>query len=142
MCSIKVANEEDELRNFSGLLRAVKDFMDLQTRQASTMRDLIAAGEARRLGRTNDISIQKWGVAQDGLISAEMRGTTGVYQTHIRLDPRGHRCTCEDWQKNGRRVGPCKHVLRLGQAWLNDRILPAMQKMNEALVAVLEGTES
>jgi hypothetical protein len=31
----------------------------------------------------------------------------------------GHHCTCPDWQKNGTRVGPCKHVLRLAEVWLD-----------------------
>ena len=136
------ASEGEEMMSFAGLLRALKEFMDLQSNQAATLRDLIAAGEARRLGRTTGIQVLRLTSTSGGLISADMKGLTGEYQTRIRMDPRGHHCTCEDWQKNGRRVGPCKHVLTLGQTWLTQHVIPSMEKLNLALMAVLEGAES
>lgn len=89
---------------------------------------LILRGEARRLGRTSDVELEH--VTFDGLrIEASVQGVTDTYHTRITLRPRpGHRCTCQDWEKNGLRVGPCKHVLRLGYDWREnvDRKISAM----------------
>lgn len=80
---------------------------------------LISKGEARRLGRTSDIRVTR--ADFDGnRVTARVIGTTGQYDTRITVRPTpGHRCTCPDWQKNGPRVGPCKHVLRLAEVWLD-----------------------
>ncbi len=85
---------------------------------ATTMEALILAGEARRLGRTSNIKIKS--MAYDGQrVTADVQGTTADYDTRITLKPsRGHHCTCPDWARNGKRVGPCKHVLALGREWL------------------------
>jgi len=85
--------------------------------QLALMRRLKSRGEARRLGRTTDIKIQE--MRYDGdRVWAKVQGVTDVYHPWITIRPRpGHHCDCPDWQKNGIRVGPCKHVLRIGEEW-------------------------
>lgn len=92
------------------------DAADLEE-QVALMQRLVARGEARRLGRTSDIAILRASFDGDRLV-ATVQGRSGNYETRITMRPRpGHRCTCPDWEQNGLRVGPCKHVLRLGEAW-------------------------
>ena len=100
--------------------------------------DLIRAGEYRRLGRITPIKPTE--VRFDGQrIMAVVKGETGVYQTHITLPPkRGHHCTCPDWVQNGTKVGPCKHVLALGIFWRDERVLPALENLENGLVSILE----
>jgi hypothetical protein len=101
---------------------------------------LIAAGEARRLGRVTGIEIQD--MSFDGeRVNAVVKGKTGTYQTRVTFLPkRGHRCTCPDWEQNGRYVGPCKHVLALGQAFKVGRVLPALDSLEDRLMGILEKT--
>lgn len=105
--------------------------------QAELMERLIAKGEARRLGRTNDIGVGQ--VRFDGKqINAKMKGTTDDYDTRITLAPKpGHHCTCPDWARNGVRVGPCKHVLKLGQHWRDEKVIPGLEEISNALVGTL-----
>ena len=87
--------------------------------QVDLMNRLITKGEARRLGRTSDIRLQRMGYTGDR-VWAKVLGTTGDYDTAITIRPHpGHHCTCADWVQNGKRVGPCKHVLKLGEEWLD-----------------------
>lgn len=109
--------------------------------QAALMERLIAKGEARRLGRTGAIRIKS--VNYDGnRIMAKVQGTTDDYTTWITLKPRpGHHCTCPDWQRNGKNVGPCKHVLKLGEYWRDERLGPALSALDDSLVSILERSE-
>jgi hypothetical protein len=85
--------------------------------QLDLMRRLKTRGEARRLGRTTDIKILEMKYDGDRVWS-RAQGVTDMYHPWITIRPRpGHHCDCPDWQKNGKRVGPCKHVLRLGEEW-------------------------
>ena len=99
----------------------------------TTIEALIRAGEARRLGRTG--GIQAATINYDGhAIWARIRGTSGLYDTRITVLPkRGHHCTCPDWERNGQTIGPCKHVLALGQTWLHSHVEPAFNAINEQL---------
>lgn len=105
--------------------------------QAELMERLIAKGEARRLGRTSDIGVGQ--VRFDGKqINAKMHGTTDNYDTRITLRPRpGHHCTCPDWARNGVRVGPCKHVLKLGHHWRDEKVIPGLEEIANSLVGTL-----
>ena len=102
--------------------------------QAKLIDRLIAAGEARRLGRTGAIRVQS--AKFDGSkIIGKIQGTSADYETRITLNPRpGHHCTCPDWDRNGARVGPCKHVLRLGEYWRDNTIEPQLKEMADSLV--------
>jgi hypothetical protein len=125
------------LQEVSQHMQAVDTWAKELDLHVKTMLALIAAGESRRLGRTS--AIQVGSVSWDGRrISATVKGTTSDYQTHITIQPkRGHRCTCPDWQKNGKRVGPCKHVLRLGQVWLEESVTPALNGLDSRLEDIL-----
>lgn len=91
-------------------------------------RRLIEKGETRRLGRTSDVSVQD-ATFRQGALEARMRGTQGTYYTRIRFFPRpGHFCECPDWQQNGPRIGPCKHVLRLAEVW-EDELIGKLERM-------------
>jgi hypothetical protein len=79
---------------------------------------LISKGESRRLDRTGDVHLVTTG-GDAHHVWARVQGTTGMYQTRITMEPPGHQCTCPDWAQNGRRVGPCKHVLRLAEKWMD-----------------------
>jgi hypothetical protein len=58
-----------------------------------------------------------------------VQGVTNVYHPWITIRPRpGHHCDCPDWQQNGRRVGPCKHVLRLGEEW-QDVLITKLERL-------------
>jgi len=131
-------NEMQYLGGIANYLSSIQNWAAVMGYHAQTMRALIAAGEARRLGRTSDIKIKKmdW---KPPSIQAVVQGTTGVYQTRITLTPRGHHCTCPDWQKNGRTVGPCKHVLKLGQVWLDDKVLADLDQALKGLWGVIQG---
>lgn len=52
-------------------------------------------------------------------VHAQVKSSTGgTYETHISFLPkRSHRCNCPDWVKRAKEIGPCKHVLALGEAW-------------------------
>lgn len=81
---------------------------------------LIHQGETRRLGRTGDIHLTR--VGYDGnRLWAYVQGSGGdMYNTRITQRPQpNHKCTCADWVQNGQRVGPCKHVLRLAEVWMD-----------------------
>jgi hypothetical protein len=110
---------------------------DRYIEHASIMRALIAAGEARRLGRTDDLSVAQ--AAFNGrAVEAKIVGSKGrVYNTRVTLSPRGHQCNCRDWQIRGRSVGPCKHVLVLGQYWLNERVIPRLEDLQTGLISIL-----
>jgi len=123
-------------------LTAVSKYKDELVGLDSLITDLVAAGEARRLGRVTPIRASE--VKFDGQrISAVTTGETGnTYLTHITLPPRrGHHCTCPDWVQNGKRVGPCKHVLALGLYWRDNRLDPAMTRLQDALTNILEHSE-
>lgn len=100
--------------------------------------DLIKAGEARRLGRAEPI--KPTDVHYDTRqITAKVKGETGIYQTRITLPPkRGHHCTCPDWVQNGKTIGPCKHVLALGLYWQNQRVIPALYRLDQGVMNILE----
>jgi len=113
---------------------------ELQQQAALTER-LIAKGEARRLGRTGAIQVKTfdWNGSR---LQAKIQGTSDNYDTRITFAPRpGHHCTCPDWAQNGRRVGPCKHVLRLGEFWRDEHLSPALDRAEDALVNILEHSE-
>lgn len=125
-------------------LGGLEGWVDTLAFLQSTLKALIVAGEARRLGRTSDIKIlsQKGYPPRDGKVEAVMQGTTGKYDTRITFKPqRGHHCTCPDWQKRGRQVGPCKHVLALGRYWLDEKVTPALEIINEDLQHALEKSD-
>ena len=126
------------------LVKTVREALDDVTEkandiieQAELMERLIAKGEARRLGRTQHIGVTH--VQFDGnRITAVVKGVTGDYDTRITLRPQpSHHCTCLDWQKNGKRVGPCKHVLRLGQYWRDEKVIPELRQIADSLVGAL-----
>jgi len=108
------------------------------TGMSDLIEDLIKAGESRRLGRITPV--KPTDVQFDGQrITAVVKGETGVYQTHITLPPkRGHHCTCVDWVRNGARVGPCKHVLALGIYWRDNKVTPAIERLENGLIGILE----
>jgi len=99
--------------------------------------DLVAAGERRRIGRVSDVNV---GVVDfDGTrVTATVAGTTGHYDVRITVAPkRGHHCSCPDWEKNGRRVGPCKHVLALALAWKEERLTPEVESISAKLSDII-----
>jgi len=122
-----------------GLLDRLQGRVDTYAGHAATMQILINAGEARRLGRTRDITIDEVQF-RNGRVLAQILGSSGKsYETRITLSPkRGHHCTCSDWQQNGRRIGPCKHVLALGHYWLDQKVLPAMSDLMTNLAYALK----
>ena len=128
------------LKQLGDNIAALVAYQDVLKNQMATIQALIAKGEARRLQRVEGMLVED--VRYDGrTINATVRGLTGNYSTRITLQPRGHHCTCADWEKNGRRVGPCKHVLALGYDWLNLRVLPQIQTVTDNLVDALEHTD-
>jgi len=122
-------------------LAAVGKWLGELRTQGDLLNRLIARGESRRLGRTSAIGIKS--VSWDGnRVSARIAGTSGDYDTRITLFPKaGHHCTCPDWERNGQKVGPCKHVLRLGEYWRDERLVPAIDTADNALMGILEHSE-
>lgn len=135
------ADAVQDAASVKSALDATGRLLDDLRLQAELMERLIAKGEARRLGRTADIHLRS--VRFDGKqINADVQGTTGDYQTRITLRPKpGHHCTCPDWQRNGQRVGPCKHVLKLGEHWRDERVVPALNLMHDELASLLTRVE-
>ena len=97
-------------------------------KQVELLNRLISRGEERRLGRTGDIRLQQmW--FNGNQVWAKVLGTSDRYDTSITLRPHpGHQCSCPDWQQNGKRLGPCKHVLKLGETWL-DAVIRKLESM-------------
>lgn len=118
-------------------LESVQKQADDLAATSATLDRLIAAGEARRLGRTSDIKVMS--PRFDGQkLTSTMQGRTGVYDTRITFLPRaGHHCTCPDWQQRGRQVGPCKHVLALGEYWRDEEVIPQLKNLGDTLVGTL-----
>ena len=108
---------------------------------ADTLKVLVRAAEARRLGRVTDIKVEH--IQFDGKqITSEVTGTTGIYETRITVMPsRGHHCNCTDWALNGRRSGPCKHVLALAIAFRDLRLTQAVDRVSASLMGILERSE-
>lgn len=82
-------------------------------------------------------------VLQGGMITAvkaQVKSSTeGYYDTQITFLPkRSHRCSCPDWKKRAKSIGPCKHVLALGEAW-EARVEKALKGMITDLPLVLAG---
>lgn len=121
---------EQKLRDVGQIASGIKANLKL-------VDDLVAAGERRRVGRVSDINV---GVMSfDGSkVTAIVAGTTGKYNVRITVAPkRGHNCTCPDWEKNGRQVGPCKHVLALGLAWKNEKLIPEINSIADKLAEII-----
>ena len=122
-----------------GLMSSTQTWISELRDQVTLMAALKAAGEKRRLGRIQGIRVKdmQW----DGKrVQATVEGSQGdTYTTRITVSPkRGHHCTCPDWKRRGRSVGPCKHVLALGNVWLKERVIPALDGLENRLVSVLE----
>jgi hypothetical protein len=134
---LKAAPTDALVKTVQDALKAATVLAEDLTEQASLVERLIAAGEARRLGRTGAIRVQS--TTFDGSkIVAKISGTSDNYETRISLRPRpGHHCTCPDWDRNGKRVGPCKHVLRLGEYWRDEKVIPGLKEITDSLVGTL-----
>lgn len=130
---------DQSLTDAVALLEGVHKWHNELAMQVATLQALIAKGEARRLGRTSDMVIARLHYT-GAQINATVEGRTDTYEARITLNPRGHHCTCPDWIQNGRKVGPCKHVLALGQEWLRNHVQPAHQGLVARLVGILEHT--
>lgn len=138
---MRVANAETRLVTDSWIhLEGVTNLVRELSHHAQTMRDLINAGEKRRLGRVDQVKV-KGSIDWNGkAVTAKMVGSMGdEYATRITIFPkRGHQCTCPDWRKRGRQVGPCKHVLRLSQIWLEEHVIPNLSSFETRVVSLLE----
>ena len=129
--SILISAIEYSLKGFQELLIEYKIMSE-------AMEALIKTAEERRLGRISDIKVGPISFVDGQKIVATVTGATGTYQTHIRILPRrGHQCTCPDWVKNGRTVGPCKHVLALGTLFRDEHLVPVLLKINNGLRTLL-----
>jgi len=125
-------------KHLPGLMSSTQTWVTELLGHVTLMDALKAAGEARRLGRIQGIRVSdmRWNGKR---IQATVQGSRGdSYTTRITIHPRGHRCTCPDWQRRGKAVGPCKHVLALGNRWLEERVVPALEGLEGRLVSVLE----
>lgn len=119
-------------------LSALMEWKNELISASNTLDVLIAAGEARRLGRVGDIKILSMSFS-NGRIQGVIQGTQDKYQTRITINPtRGHRCTCPDWAHNGVKVGPCKHVLALAYQFKAEKVLPNMDLMENHVDLLLE----
>lgn len=137
----QASEADDALPRIDRALTSVKTYRDELAGQVQLIGDLVRAGEARRLDRV--APIRPTDVKFDGKrITATVQGTSGTYDTRITLPPaRGHHCTCPDWQKNGKTVGPCKHVLALGLYWRDQRLDRALMGLENRLDDILTHSE-
>lgn len=72
-------------------------------------------------------------------VVAKVQGSGGnTYDTRLTFLPkRGHHCTCPDWTQRATVVGPCKHVLALGEAW-RIKLIRALESIHKDTVLLLE----
>jgi len=121
---------------FAALNSAIRIVEDIEG-NFILVRDLLARGEARRIGRVSSMGVGTINQAPER-ITAQVKGSTDVYDVRITLAPhRGHHCTCPDWERNGRKVGPCKHVMALGIAWRERILEPELEQMKEHVQRML-----
>lgn len=122
------------LNSISFNLDRASEKLQILEEHSDTIEALIDAGEARRLDRVDAVRLRnvRWSSGRI-LGEANSKGSDNVYDVRITMSPRGHHCTCLDWQVRGKSVGPCKHVLALGYYWRSNRITPALEKMDTAL---------
>lgn len=118
------------------LLVDVGDKIDTLIDQDAILDLLITKGEARRLDRTEKVQILGLKRTPYGLL-AQVAGENADYYTKIIFQPRGHHCTCPDWQQRGRQVGPCKHVLALARTWKAKQVAPNLEKAEQKLTEIL-----
>lgn len=133
----KISGIAADLTSIKTDLQLVQDLVrDLES-NFLLLNDLIAKGEQRRLGRVQGIGVGK--ISLDATkLEAVVKGKTGTYNVRVTLAPkRGHHCTCEDWARNGKLVGPCKHVLALGAAWKERRLDPELAELKTNLQNLL-----
>lgn len=139
----RVASEPGAGEDPLDLVRRLKTYLHQLDYYLDTTRDLIDAGESRRLQRVDEVSVleHEWTGVDGGVVEATIEGSTGNhYNTRLNLGDRGHFCTCLDWQQRGMEVGPCKHVLRLARFWLAF-LLDEQSTMREQLITTLSRTQ-
>ena len=118
--------------------KVVGDYLTMLLGFQETIEALIRAGMRRRLDRVGQVRVQKMDFNGNQL-SGEVRGSRGdLYTPRITFQPRGHFCTCPDWQSRGKTVGPCKHVLALGIQWKEDRLDSMISGLDDRLMGILE----
>jgi hypothetical protein len=106
--------------------------------KAAAMEALLAKGEAGRSERSESKPIEVMEVRQvEGRILGKVQGVESVYHPRITVTPkRSFRCDCPDAQRQGRKVGPCKHTLALARHVL-DSMQPELGLLHQNLVNVL-----
>lgn len=123
--------------NVDGSLEAVQRYVGVLNTHKKATQDLVRAAEARRVSRAGQRSVTLLATHED-YVAAVVEGSAGTYTTRITFAPRrGHFCSCPDWARNGRAVGPCKHVLALGDEW-SARVQQELDRLDDTLVGVLE----
>jgi uncharacterized Zn finger protein len=120
-----------------GSLEAVQRYVGVLNTHKKATHDLVRAAEARRVSRAGQRTVTLL-VTDEAHVAASVEGSAGTYATRITFAPRrGHFCTCPDWARNGRTVGPCKHVLALGDEW-STRVQQELDRIDDAVVSILE----
>lgn len=129
--------EDQLIKSVNNHLMRVMEKRDAIVSHTTVVQSLIEAGEARRLDRTDRVKVVSASF-KGGRLFGKVVGSSGTeYLPHIAFEPkRGHFCTCPDWERRGRSVGPCKHVLALGQYWMDERLIPALEKLDHGLSAL------
>mgnify|MGYP002631002581 CR=1 FL=1 len=133
-----LANDATSLNR---LLISVQEYRDELVLSEGTCTALIAAGESRRVDRSEHVVVKS--TRYDGnTVHGDVQGADSVYQTRISFKPRrAFNCSCPDQSRRGARGGPCKHVLALGKLWLREHINPAIDTMADRLIGILEHSE-
>jgi len=108
------AMERTAQSNIETLIKSIVDWRKLLELHVETLNALERLAEDKRKLRADGLKTKQIDYTDDR-ISGEVVGSKGdVYHPHVTIRPRrGHYCTCPDWARNGRRVGPCKHILKL-----------------------------
>lgn len=131
------------------ILDSVQEWADLLQLHHNTLEKLIDVAEGKRHLRSKGIKVVTLEYGDD-VIKGTVEGSTGnTYHPHITIQPRrGHYCTCPDWQRNGRRLGPCKHILALSKdarSTVLDNLIEGLQtrlaEVEDLLASILEHAE-
>lgn len=94
------------------------DWHEYTSANLKALDTLDAIGERRRLGRVGTVPVTETEFNPHMALGFAQGSHGERYSVRITVSPkRGHHCTCPDWQQNGLKVGPCKHVLALSAHW-------------------------
>jgi len=135
----KAANPGSLLQSIRSNLQGVGTFTDMLQGHLESLQRFWNLGERRRQQRAGSVRLDVK-LVRNGLAGKAFG--TETYSFSLPLSPPfKYTCTCPDFQKNSRRLGPCKHLLAASSSWIHNTIVPELTKLEGQLQSALDRSE-